>query len=108
MTGTAVGERLGQVRDAPDRRAPPGKSLLDSFLERLFNDGELHRRQELTVGKVRKSPRLPAYAYEALDGRIPVLDVGIPNGPVNAVPIPFVGFEVKIAPAISMPAPQQR
>jgi hypothetical protein len=51
---------------------------------------------------------LAAHAREALDVRVPGRDVGVADRPVDAVAVAQVGLEVEVAPAVAVPAPEQR
>ena len=67
-----------------------------------------HRRQELAVGQLRQALPAAADAGEALDVVVPRRDVLVADRPVDGDARPGVRLEVEVAPAVPLPAPQQR
>src|SRR4029077_20526706 len=69
---------------------------------------QLHRRQELTVRKLRQTLRLAADADELLDVRVPRGNVRGADPPVHADALLRVRLEVQVAPAVDLASPHDR
>ena len=103
--------RLGhpaQVRAATHQEAPRRERRFDAALGVLLDAVERERRQEITVRQLRDLVVIAADPDERLDVIVPGLKVFVADGPVDAVPVPQVGFEIVRRPAIGLPRPGQR
>ena len=86
----------------------PPKIFGDALLHLLLEAVHRHRRQELAVGQLRQALAAAADAGEALDVVVPRRDVLVADRPVDGDAVARVGLEVEVAPAVRLPAPQQR
>src|SRR5262245_788339 len=82
-----------------------GKILGDGLLHNELGAGHFHRRQELTIWKLRKSLHLTAYADEVLHVVVPRSNVLITDRPVDADALAQIRLKVQVAPTVSLPSP---
>ena len=107
MAGFSAGQIFRQDRDSTVSERHIRCIDLQPCLNRLLQLKPRHGLLELTVGKLRQALLFTVYAYKFLDITIPGLNILITHRPRDAVAISGVCFEILLAPAIGLPAPDQ-
>src|SRR5260370_26011796 len=78
--------------------------------ERVFqfqiNAGHFHGRKKFPVRKLRQAFGLAADAGELLHVVVPGSNVRVANGPIDGDSLFQIGFEIEIAPAVTLAAPE--
>src|SRR5207253_1129871 len=78
------------------------------FGDQLFAAVELHRREELSVRKLRHSLMRSIDARVLLDVVVPRRNVGVADRPIDRNSFLRVRLEIEIAVAVALPPPHQR
>src|ERR1700736_546416 len=105
-----VARRASLVHAREHRRTPDGHdAIIVMFRERishiLLHAGHFHRRQKLSVRKLRQALWLTADSRELFHVVVPRRDVRITERPIDSNSLFRVGFKIQIAPAITLTAP---
>src|SRR5271154_3261371 len=79
--------------------------LRNRFLHNALRAIHFHRRKKFPVRELREAFGLATYAGEFFDVVVPRRDVLIANRPIYGDTVAQVGFEIQIAPAITLAAP---
>src|SRR5580704_4436651 len=112
MTNAAVVTRgatfvdLRQNRRTPDRQNAIVVMRFQTVAEHDLRAVHFHRRQKMAVRQLRQTFRLPADPGEIFDVAVPRLHVGITNRPIDRNSLFEVGFEIEVAPAVTLTPPR--
>ena len=98
---------LGNDCDAADRHVAARKIVFDCRLHVFLDDIHFHRLHEFAIGQLWQAFGLSTDACKFFNIGIPGCNILVANRPVDAVPVFLVRFEIEIAPAITLAAPQQ-
>src|SRR5882724_11807219 len=96
-----------QMRGASNNERA-AKLLHHRFLELLLDAVELHRWQELPIGKLRQVLSATANADETLYMVVPRGQVVVTNGPVDGDAVARIRLEIHRAPPVALAAPRDR
>ena len=100
---------FGQHGAAANREHPAVVELpFQRVANVLLRTVELHRRQKLSVRKLRQVLSLAADASELFNVVVPRCDLVVADRPVDADTFLHVRFEVQITPPIGLPRPHDR
>ena len=108
MTRGAVADGAGEHGHASNGQVTTGEPAGDGLAQVQLAGVERHRRLELAVGEVSQTQGLAADTGELLHVRVPWRQIGVADGPVDAVTVAQVGLEIEVTPSIAMAAPEQR
>jgi len=75
---------------------------LEGIANVLLDAGHFHRRQKFSIRQVRQAFGLPADSGKLLHVVVPRSDIFVANGPIDRNAFSCVGFEVEVAPAVSL------
>ena len=99
--------RLSQVSNSTDYHGPVIETRLDALTHMGFHAGHFHRRQELSVWKLREPLIGAAYAGETFNIIVPRSDILVPDGPVHPKAVLGIRLEIQFAEAIGLTTPKQ-
>ena len=104
--GRPVTERLRQHGAPADGQHPfPAVSAQEALPHVPLGDRHRHAGLEPAVRQLRQPLRVPAHSDAAFHVVVPGRDVGIADGPVDAVAVARIRLEVEVAPAIHLATP---
>ena len=109
VAGSAALVIACEHRGTADGHAPgSAERALDRVAHVLLDARHRHRRQENSVRNLRQPLGLSADADEGLHVVVPGGDVGVADGPVDAVAVAGVGLEVEVAQPVALARPHDR
>lgn len=97
--------RDGEVGDAANNATTIGERSGDFSGGMFFDAAQFQGREECAVGELRQAFAGAGDTSEFFDVVIPRGEVGVADGPIDAVAVLGVGLEVEIAPAIGLATP---
>ena len=104
----AARQRLRRVRDtAGDDPAPTVELAAEAARDQIFAAVQRHGGLKLPVRQLREPVARAGDAGMPLDVVVPRRELRVANGPIDRDAVAHVAFEIEIAPAITLPSPQQ-
>jgi len=105
VAGGAAFVDAGQNSGTANGQDAVVKVLCDGGAEILLDASEFHGREKFSVRELRQTFGLAADAGEFFNVVVPGSDVRITNRPVGGDSLFQIGFEIEIAPAVTLAAP---
>src|SRR5690606_5010500 len=94
--------RLRQMRCTSHDEVPPRKARGEPLADRQLHRAHLECRLALAVGEIGQAVAVTADPGKSLDIAIPFFNIGITDGPVDAVAIAPVRLKILWPPAIGL------
>ena len=98
---------LGYVGSSSADDIPAGEVLFHGILEMSLQAIQFHRREKVPIRKIGQPVAISRDAHEALHMAVPFVQVAVAYGPVDGKAVPGRALEVKIAPSLGAPCPDQ-